>query len=256
MKAFKYLSILLAFSLTLSACKKEDEENCDPVTDGSLRVNVTSYFNNEAFAVGNVYTNTNGYRVRVDDFKFYLSELYAIQSDGTEIELKDIDLINLVSGVESMSFILPDGDYSGIRFSIGVPEAFNKDQDPTQYPNDHPLSVNGAQGMFWTWNTGYIFMKVEGKADLEGEEGNDLLSPFAFHCGEDLLFRTHVFNNNAFSIQKGQVVDLDIRFDVDRFFYSQNDTIDIAIDNLTHTSGNPELAERFTELFNNAISVE
>lgn len=254
------LFIALLASLVLFSCKKDNEEDCpsgtNPSDIGTIRLNMNAYFGDEAFAVGNVYTNVNGYRVRIDDFKFYLSEASAIKEDGTLLPLSEIDLINLSSGNASREISLPTGNYNGIQFSIGVPPEQNKDQDPTVYPNTHPLSVNGAQGMFWSWNTGYIFVKFEGKADLEGQEGNELLSPFAFHCGEDVLFRTHVVDNLAFSIGSDMTTELNLNFQTDRFFYSDNDTIDIAVDNLTHTSGNLPLAERFTNLFNLAIEVE
>jgi len=243
---------VIAVTLILTSCKKKKQTE----EDGIVNINMSAYFDSEAFAVGNVYTNVDGYRVRVDDFKFYISELAAIRNDGVLIPLIDIDLINLGSGYSTSSFELAPGNYRGIQFSIGVPPELNKDQDPTVYPNDHPLSVNGAQGMFWSWNTGYIFVKFEGKADLDGVEGNEILSPFAFHCGEDLLFRTHVIDNYAFTVSEEIATPIDIRFNVEKFFYSDNDTIDIAVNNLTHTSGNLPLAERFTDLFNLAIELE
>jgi hypothetical protein len=233
----------------LSSCKKTEKEE----GEGTLNVRIAASFNNEAFAVGNSYINPDGYNTRIDFFKFYLSQLSVIKSDGTTEALMDIDLVDMADGPVNYPFTLAEGDYKGIQFGIGVPEEWNKDQDPTQYPNDHPLSVNGADGMFWTWNTGYIFTKVEGKADLEG--GDDLISPFAFHCGEDPLFRTHVEDQSPFSISKDGTSTLEIHFHVEGFFRSDSDSIDIAIDNLTYTGGNYELAERFTNTFNEALEV-
>lgn len=248
----RYLTSIIALLslLVISSCKKKKEGD----GEGTLNVRLAASYNDEAFAVGNAYINPDGYNTRIDFFKFYLSQLSVIKSDGTTEALMDIDLVDMADGPVNYPFNLAEGDYRGIQFSIGVPEEWNKDQDPTQYPNDHPLSVNGADGMFWAWNTGYIFTKVEGKADLEG--GDDIISPFAFHCGEDPLFRTHVADQSPISISEDETSTIEIHFHVEDFFRSSTDSIDIAINNLTHTSGNYELAERFTNTFNEAIEVK
>ena len=42
--------------------------------------------------------------------------------------------------------------------------------------------------MFWTWSSGYIFVKYEGKFALE--TGTQLLEPVSYHCGTDASYRT------------------------------------------------------------------
>ncbi len=57
---------------------------------------------------------------------------------------------------------MPTGNYTGISYLIGV---------------DSTRNVSGAQtgalaetnGMFWEWNTGYIFLKLEGTSPQSGE---------------------------------------------------------------------------------------
>jgi hypothetical protein len=258
MKKIPLTITLLALSLSsfvfgLYSCKKEKFSTGDGI--GSLKLSLAPRFDGNPFEVGTVYYDYNGNRIRIDDFKVYFSRIAAIRSDNTEYSLSDIDLFQ-INETQEISFQLPVGSYKGLKFSVGVPQEWNKDQDPTQYPNSHPLSVNGAQGMFWHWNTGYVFFKVEGKADLSGTEGADLLHPFAFHCGEDVLYRTHVFDNNPFVVSEGSEARVAIRMDVNRFFYNETDSIDLGTEYLTHTSGNLPLAMRFTELFNAAISLE
>jgi hypothetical protein len=247
----KLIGMFLGFSLVLSACKK-DEASGDGVGNFQLRLYPT--FEGQAFETGEIYRDVLGHRIRVDDFKLYISNAALLKTDGTTLPLIDIDLFTLQTA-QSIKFEVPAGDYAGLLVSFGVPEESNKDQDPTQYPNDHPLSVAGAQGMFWGWNTGYIFMKFEGKADTLGVDGNEMLHPFAFHCGEDVLYRSHDFNV-PFNVGDDGTSCMDLRFAVDRFFYSASDTIDIKVNYLTHTSGNLPLAVRFTDLFNAAVSFE
>ena len=144
-------------------------------------------------------------------------------------------------------------NYNKIQWSGGVPASVNKDSDPAAFPNSHPLSVQGSAGMFWSWNTGYIFTKFDGKANLTGGLG-PVLDPFAFHIGEDFLYRSHEASVNVCpNGDETQRVYID--FHVDQFLANPIDTIDISQDNITHTSGNVELAERFNENFNSAITV-
>ena len=242
-----YLLLLLVFPLMQSRCTKETDEELE----GQLRLVPRALFNGNDFTIGEIYTDVLGHTIRVDGFKTYIAEIKAVKTDGSEVPLQGIDLINF-SQDKVYNWTIEKGDYQGIKFGIGVPEELNKDQDPSQYASNHPLSVNGSAGMFWTWNTGYIFTKVEGKANLDGEM-SPILDPWAYHVGEDFLYREH-FLEKPFTIDEATEVRY-LDFHVERFFFNENDTIDIGSDNITHTSGNVPLAERFTTLFNEAIEL-
>jgi hypothetical protein len=253
MKLQHAIFFIFLAAITVVGCKKETEiPDPEPAT---LNVKLNALFEGQPLEIGEVYYDVLGHRIRVDGFKTYISNVYAVKEDGTEVLVKsiflaDFDEENVISGeVEA-------GNYSGIRFGTGVPEEVNKDSDPSVYANDHPLSAIGSEGMFWHWNTGYIFTKFEGKADTLGQEGNDLLHPFAFHCGDDPFYVDHEYLNQAFSIAPTGEAEVEINFHADRFFYSDNDTIDIKQNFLTHTSGNYDLAERFMTLFGGAIEME
>jgi hypothetical protein len=62
-----------------------------------------------------------------------------------------------------------------VRFSVGVPYDENHRDAATQAA---PLGTES--GMFWSWNSGYIFHRIEGKVDSAGVE-----KPFVFHIGAD-----------------------------------------------------------------------
>jgi hypothetical protein len=52
------------------------------------------------------------------------------------------------------------GTYRGVKFCVGVPFEENHKDAAQQSP---PLGPNSD--MFWGWNPGYIFHRIEGKAD-------------------------------------------------------------------------------------------
>lgn len=67
---------------------------------------------------------------------------------------------------------LPAGDYESIRFRIGVPHELNHGDVTTAAP---PLNVSS---MFWVWQRGYKFARIELLREVEGE-----MKPWLFHLG-------------------------------------------------------------------------
>jgi hypothetical protein len=237
------------FSLVFVSCKPE-ESTVLP----KLNVTIKTVYNNQPFTVGEIYDDGMGHRMRVDLFMSYFSQLKLTNTSGTEVLLKDFHLQNLDNDF-TFTTEIPEGNYQNFSMGLGIPKSYNKDVDPSTYPNSHPLSVQGAQGMFWTWNTGYIFTKFEGKVDLTGTEGNPLDHSMAFHTGDDLLYSLVTFTKNI-TAEKNKTYDLVITVHADKLIKGDNDQIDLAVDYLTHTSGNFPLAERFVDNFSSAITVE
>jgi len=245
------LSILFA-ALLFASC---DPDKNKEVGDARVTLRFETRVGTEPFAIGDVYIDNLGYRYRAETFMSYLSMIELVRANGEVVLVKDFYVANF-NTTPQLSVNVKEGDYTKVRFNLGVPEAYNKNVDPTTYPNSHPLSVLGSQGLFWQWNTGYIFTKFDGKADLEGVEGNLLLSPFAFHCGDDPLFRTVELDlGNSFIAGDSQKT-LTVVLQVNKLLHGDEDQIDLEIDYLTHTSGNFLLARRFTDNFSKAFSLE
>ena len=64
------------------------------------------------------------------------------------------------------------GDYSSISFTIGVDSLHN-------CSGLQLGALDPVKGMFWAWNTGYIFMKLEGKSPYSKSPSNI----FEYHIG-------------------------------------------------------------------------
>jgi hypothetical protein len=113
---------------------------------------------------GSKYRTAAGEEFSVDHLRYYLSNFRLRKTDGSwfanpkNVQTSQGYFLVDASIKESQNFLIgpvPPGEYSGIEFLVGVdPERNNAgaqrgDLDP-------------ARGMFWTWNTGYIFFKLEG----------------------------------------------------------------------------------------------
>ncbi len=74
---------------------------------------------------------------------------------------------------------LPPGKYRALRFHLG-PDAEANTSDPAKLAADHPLNPN-LNGLHWTWQTGYIFLAVEGHFRTVSAE----LKGYAHHLARD-----------------------------------------------------------------------
>lgn len=252
-----FLSLSVVALVVLSSCKdkKADDLIVEPVIT-KVVVRFTPQWQGNPFVMQSVYYDNFGNRLRIDKFMHYVTSLRLIKEDNTEVMLKDFYLLNFLND-NTIEMEVPAGKYKKLKFDVGIPEAYNKDQDPAQYPSSSPLSVAGSQGMFWTWNTGYIFVKFEGMADTTGTEGQELLSPFAIHIGDDPHFRRFTTPTFSTDIVAGETKSFNVILHVDQLLATGGvSDIDLATDAITHTSNNLVLATTFVDNYINAVTVE
>jgi hypothetical protein len=248
---FRFSLLVMFLVVSFFSCKNEPEEKL-PAT---VKVVFKTTWQGQDFALEQVYLDAFNNRVRIDKFSSYYSWLTLVKDDGSELRLRDFMLLNH-SGDNALEFVVPDGNYTKLRFGVGIPRDYNKDQDPAQYPSSSPLSVAGSAGMFWSWNTGYIFSKIEGKCDTTGTDGVALLSPVAIHAGDDSSYRDVASSEFNMKMEAGVLKEIVIDIRMDFIFGFGNDNgIDIAQEAITHTSTNPELAQKFMDNFVEAIVI-
>ncbi|GEM82166.1 hypothetical protein MHY01S_03320 [Meiothermus hypogaeus NBRC 106114] len=126
------------------------------------------------------YQTPQGQPYQIELLKFYISEVALVRPDGREVRAEGLVLAEFkreapTQGVSVMKMDVPAGQYRGIRFNVGVPRELNHLDAGTQ---QMPLGVNS--GMYWAWNPGYIFYRLEGVALLpEGKQ------KWVIHMGTD-----------------------------------------------------------------------
>ena len=125
------------------------------LSSGTIQLHLT--INNQAIEISSYYPFLDkGDSIKIEVFKFYLSDVQLLQGDkivgkGTKKHIL-IDAENSTScqvGFESTA------SFNKIQFAIGVDSTtnvsgvFGGDLDPTN-------------GMYWSWQSGYINFKLEG----------------------------------------------------------------------------------------------
>jgi hypothetical protein len=250
-----FLFLVAAFSLfSMQSCVEDKPEQ--PTTKSTATIRFDARWQGSPFVMQQVYNDAFGNRIRSDKFLNYFSFITLVAEDGSEVLVRDFMLADFAETNEVTAEV-PAGKYTSMKFGIGIPRDYNKDQDPAQYPSSSPLSVAGSQGMFWVWNTGYIFAKFEGKADTTGTEGVELLSPIAIHAGDDFSYRDYTSPSFSVEVAPGSNHVFSVHVNVDQLFSPINgNNVDIAEDAITHGGTNPTLTNDFMDNYRAAISLE
>lgn len=143
----------------------------------TVAINFAGQVGEAPFACGETYpVGTTATAVTPQDFRFYISQVALVDGDGNEVPLvlrqdgkwqhQDVALIDFEdkSGAcangttETNSQVIgavPAGDYTGLKFTLGVPFGLNH-IDSTLAPS--PLNLTS---MWWNWNAGYKFARAD-----------------------------------------------------------------------------------------------
>lgn len=152
------LASLLTTAVAFSGCKRDGDSQ---PTVGTVSLTVTNVVGAQPLALdGTAYTTASGETFTVSTFEYYLSNIKFTKSDGTTYAApNEYHLVNTAKPA-STSFTIsnvPTGDYTGVSFIVGVDSTTTKG-DPLALTGD----LNPANAMHWAWNTGHIFLKLEG----------------------------------------------------------------------------------------------
>lgn len=110
---------------------------------------------------------------------YILSGLALEREDGVWVEMPEM-YAWIDAGKRRDSFrvdSVPPGKYRALRFHLG-PDAAANIREPSQFAPVHPLNPN-LNGLHWSWQTGYIFLALEGRyraGELDG---------FSLHLARD-----------------------------------------------------------------------
>lgn len=191
----KVVVVIVIFALACLSFQMKINKKDVPV---SLYLN----FQNEPLVLNDkkYVTKTND-TVTITKMKFYLSNIVLELEDGTQY--KESNSVHLVDAenMGSLEFNLknvPDLKIKKIRFNIGidsltnVSEKFDGDLDP-------------ALGMYWAWNTGYIYMKLEGKSS----SCTSVKKEFQFHIG-GYLPKQNAMQEIELKIDENQIINIEV----------------------------------------------
>lgn len=191
----------------------------------------------------------NGVATDINLVQFYISGIRLVDAAGTETPATGVYLLVSPEVEEYSIGNLPAGDYTKIRFNVGIDSVTNH-ADPSVYAIGNPL---GAQfpSMHWGWSFGYIFVRIDGEADTDGNGVPDPEGQFEMHQGSDrYLAEIEVDFPVTIAQENENIIHLEANWDT--FFTG----VDMANDNTTHVTDNEPLSEVLLENTLNMFSAE
>ena len=244
----RYFFLLLSF-LVLASCGKDKE--------GDLQMTFKGLYDNETLVMATALDYRADYPLRIDKSSFFLTSIFVVNSEGEEIELAEVELVDLSyfdlnDALEGMSFDyedLPAGSYEIICFTIGVNAGLNA-MEPQDFPSTNPLSESGN---YWlSWNS-YIFSKLEGATDTLQNGSFD--QKFAYHTGSDALSRS-IYWDYDFQIEDDEATNLIFIVDHKELLQEGSDYLDIKNIPSNHTPDDLENMEKIMDNFVIAVKLQ
>jgi hypothetical protein len=190
----KYKSLLSLFAvLFVFACQDDDDGLMLP-ENISTTIQFRAEYDNADLAIqSTTYAYPNGAELKATLFQYYISDLILIAADGNEVGLSDIELIRYEDAtednIEERTYDVPSGDYTALRFGLGVKPGLNA-MDPNNFAANDVLNENE----FWNADARYVFAKIEANADLENDGTFD--TGLTYHMGSDALYTTITFTGD------------------------------------------------------------
>lgn len=160
---------LTAFLLLSIACKKDTQEQ------GSVQLNFQNVVNSQPLTLtATTYTNTFGETFNITAMKYYISNVSLLKMDNSEVKMPEAYYLvdESVAASKIIQLQAPAGEYRAIKFTVGVDSIRNVSGAQTG-------ALDPVNGMFWSWNSGYIMAKLEGTSPTSTEPTKIL----QFHIG-------------------------------------------------------------------------
>jgi len=263
----KFLVAFFAALIIFSACNKDEENNdISPTQEAVTKANVDLHFDHKwgnsstsaDFSLNNTFVHPSTQEsITFTTLNYYISNIQLRKSDGTWwSEAESYHLVILTNENAEPKITIKDvpvADYSEIRYTIGV--------DSTRNVSGAQVgALDPANNMFWTWNTGYIFVKAEGNSPAS-ESGS-----FSYHIGgfrnanNTNRIRTNTQNFNGDVLSLGQNSNVGNSYGNKTIHFSVNVArlwhggILIAEQNSLHGGGN--IANTFADNFAGAFVID
>lgn len=165
----KSIITLSAILILLVSCNRKMAAGTDGNTAASTTLTLAfeNYAGDKTVSMdGALYTNASGESFSVTLLQYFISNISLKKTDGTIITLPQDSSYFLVKeslpASKQITLHVPKGNYTAVNFMLGI----------DSLRNTKPLSertgildpAGGAEGMYWGWNSGYIFFKMEGHA--------------------------------------------------------------------------------------------
>ena len=161
--------LIVFFTLLMSTTKLYSQENMD------FEINFKPTFLSKNLYFNQYYKINQSDSIQFTAFKFYISNIEFLHKGKIVWKVKPgfylID-VEKENSLQVSSFLPSNIQFDQLTFDLGIDSLTNVSG-----------AIGGAldptQGMYWTWQSGYINLKLEGNCNQSLQSNND----FVFHLG-------------------------------------------------------------------------
>lgn len=176
------LMAIIATATLFAACSKSKEPDFQPGDTGNLDIEFDNIVGSQNLQLNTgVYTNSSSESFSITTLNYFISNIVLKNANGSEYTVPRNDsyfLIKEESPSQLISLVnVPAGNYIGLRFILGVDSL--KNTEPIENRTGSLDPAGEAAGMYWVWNSGYIFLKMEGTSPVLPAADN----AFFYHIG-------------------------------------------------------------------------
>jgi hypothetical protein len=180
------------------------------------------------------YTNQAGNTFNVSMYKYYITNIKITKTDNTVwTESNSYHLVDHSDAASTLVTLsnVPFGNYKSIEFMIGVDSAKNNSGAQTG-------ALDPANGMFWSWSSGYIMAKLEGTSPQSTATANAL----KFHIGgfiganKTMKIVSPSFNTETANVSSTITPEIHMSSNVLEWFQTPT-TVDFSTTNTVHMPG-------------------
>ena len=217
----KSFFLLIPFALLSFFTKQSSTDNTTPNNSGTVKIRFINTVKGKPLELHTgKYLNPFGEEYSISKFKYYVSGVSLQRGKAVFFEEESFHLID-ESNADALhfSFALGAGEYNSLQFMLGVDSLHN---------------VSGAQSgaldplndMFWTWNSGYVMAKIEGRSPQSTLVNNKLEYHIGGFTGENNVLKNITLNfpaGKSLNIQQGKTSEIIIEADIDTWWQQPND---------------------------------
>jgi hypothetical protein len=194
----------------------------DPVNTGHpqarLEVRFSNFIGNKQISPDSSYTNSFGENYTVQRLKYYITNIELLNTKNNKrVAIEEsyflVDDNDEVS--KAISLPVSEGSYDGISFLLGVDSLHNVSGAQTG-------ALDPLNGMFWTWNSGYVSIKIEGKSTASNLPQNLIEYHLGGFKGPDKVNQriNLSFPGNSIDLSNKKATIIYVRTDLNLFFNS------------------------------------
>lgn len=245
-----YFALISLGFLILLSCK--EPAPVDPPNDTDyVQLSLVPFYGTEELNLEQVYTTDEGYKIQFVNIKAYFCQI----KNGDDV-LANSALFDFAERGTLLRKL--EGDYTkfaDLKCLLGV-DAIQNHADPTQFASDDPLNIMISNDMHWDWNPGYIFLKVEAKADTIVDATDNLDLNLSYHVGGDDFLQNLNLPGLTWQAIAEKTHEAKLKVDLKQFFINPSNPINIKTESATHSGvGGETLALKVIQNFKAALSV-